>query len=310
MASGCAVGEALGRAGLVGHPSDGYGGATLAVTLPDLRARVAITRARGEPGIAPADAAPLVAAAIARFARERPGFHPAVDVRCETTIPREVGLGGSSALVVATLRALGALAGEPIPETDLPALALAVETDDLGITAGPQDRVVQTLGGLVFMDFASGRHRRLDATLLPALFVAWRPGAGTSSGAAHSGVRNRHRDGDPAIRTAMRTLATLARDATAALEASDHDAFAGALTAGYEIRERIFDLDPRHTAMIGRARALKLPATYTGSGGAIVGVATDHAAVDRLRRDFDADGIRLTVYRPDQLRSSGSGSTG
>lgn len=61
-----------------------------------------------------------------------------------------------------------------------------------------------------------------------------------------------------------------AHDARDALLAHDHDAFAQAVTAGYDVRARTFDVDPRHTAMIDAARALGLPATCTGSGGAIV----------------------------------------
>jgi len=49
-----------------------------------------------------------------------------------------------------------------------PALALAVETEDLGIAAGLQDRVAQAYQGLVFMDFERGRNARLDASLLGA----------------------------------------------------------------------------------------------------------------------------------------------
>ena len=47
------------------------------------------------------------------------------------------------------------------------------------------------------------------------------------------------------------------------------DAFAATLRAGSEVRAALFDLDPRHTALVEAAGALGLPATYTGSGGAV-----------------------------------------
>ncbi len=72
----------------------------------------------------------------------------------ETEIPREVGLGGSSAIVIATLRALCALARSRLDPAATAAIALAVETEDLGIAAGPQDRLIQAHEGLLYLDFS------------------------------------------------------------------------------------------------------------------------------------------------------------
>ena len=55
-----------------------------------------------------------------------------------TTIPRQVGLGGSSALVIATLRCLASHTGLEVPDEILPSIALRVETEQLGLTAGLQ----------------------------------------------------------------------------------------------------------------------------------------------------------------------------
>lgn len=38
---------------------------------------------------------------------------------------------------------------------EFPSIILSVETDELGIAAGLQDRVIQCYGGLVFMDFSN-----------------------------------------------------------------------------------------------------------------------------------------------------------
>ena len=253
--------SAFARAGLVGHPSDGYGGATLAVTLRNFVAHVEAEPAE-QLDIAPAcegqwpeGGRPLIEAAVARFARAHDGFEPRARIRYRSTIPRQLGLGGSSAIVIATLRALADLHGTTLPDAELPALALAVETDELGIAAGLQDRVVQTHGGLVFMDFARTRYESLPCSLLPELFVAWRPDAGGSSGLAHAGVRERFARREPTIVAAMTALAALAHDARAALEGADHAAFAAALDAGYDLRARIFELDERHTELVD-SRAL------------------------------------------------------
>ena len=214
-------------------------------------------------------------------------------IRYGSTIPREVGLGGSSAIVIATLRALATLAGVTITDERLPALALAVETEDLGIAAGLQDRVAQTYEGLVFMDFERGRNERLDAGLLPAMVVAWLPTAAGRSGDVHGTLRARHERGERAVVGAMATLARLARDAHAALLCGDHAAFADALDAGYRVRAAILDLDARHAQLVAIARRLDLSATYTGSGGAIAVIAPRDDEVSALTQALVKAGARV-----------------
>ena len=165
-----ASGRALARAALAGNPSDGYGGAVLAVCVPGLAAHA---EAQPAPVALSDPPSTLVDATVARFGRG-----PCA-VRWTTAVPREVGLGGSSAIVTATVRALCALHGDVLAPDELAELVLAVEVDDLGIAAGPQDRYAQAHEGLVLMDFAGARPRveRLDPALLPPLYVAWRSDA-------------------------------------------------------------------------------------------------------------------------------------
>jgi glucuronokinase len=257
-----ALGSASARAALAGNPSDGYGGAVLAVCVPRLAAHAEATPAT-DPLSDPPSA--LVDATIARFGRG-----PCA-VRWATTVPREVGLGGSSAIVTATVRALCALHGHALAPDELAEMVLAVEVEDLGVAAGPQDRYAQAHEGLVLMDFAGTRPRveHLDPALLPALYVAWRSGAAEASHAVHGGLRER--GDDPRVRAGMQRLADHARAAARALRGGDHAAFAAALDASFDERAALLDLDPRHEAMVHAARDTGASANYAGSGGAIVG---------------------------------------
>ena len=74
-------------------------------------------------------------------------------IRYRSSIPRQVGLAGSSAIITATMKALLEFYQVEIPNEILPNLVLSVETEELGIKAGLQDRVIQTYEGCVFMDF-------------------------------------------------------------------------------------------------------------------------------------------------------------
>jgi glucuronokinase len=257
-----ASGRAFARAALAGNPSDGHGGAVLAVCVPELAARATATAAP-DPLSDPPSA--LVDATIARF-----GCGPCA-VRWSTTVPREVGLGGSSAIVTATVRALCALHGHALTPDELAEMVLAVEVEDLGIAAGPQDRYAQAHGGLLLMDFAGPEPRveRLDPALLPPLYLAWRTDAAETSHAVHGGLRER--GDEPRVRAGMQRLAGHARAAAQALRGGDHAAFAAALDASLDERAALLDLDPRHEAMIHAARHTGASANYAGSGGAIVG---------------------------------------
>jgi glucuronokinase len=265
-----AEGRACARAALAGNPSDGYGGAVLAVELPALVARVVAVRGSGR--IDPAS--DLVGATVARFARVLAPGSEAADVAWSTTIPLTVGLGGSSAIVIATLRALSALTGITLEPAALAAFALAVEVEDLGIAAGLQDRVVQVLGGLVFMDFRPERPRYepLDSGSLPPLVIACREESGGESGVVHGDLRARFEAGDPSVRAGIGSLARSAREARAALLSGDRAGFGRCVDLSFDARLQMLRLDPHHVEMIECARAAGACANYTGSGGAIVAV--------------------------------------
>jgi glucuronokinase len=276
------AGVALARAALAGNPSDGYGGAVLAVTLPGQEARATVEPIPAAEGPAASPPNELVEAAVQRFARRRPAARHS-RVGWSTVIPRGVGLGGSSAIVIATLRALAAAHRVELPEPELATMALAVETEDLGIAAGLQDRVAQACGGLTFMEFGDLRYERLDPALLPPLVVAWRAHTAEPSGRVHGDLRSRFERGEPALREAMAELAELARSARAALYAGDHEAFMHCVDGSFDVRAGMLALDPGHVAMITAARRAGAAANYTGSGGAIVAVCRDEPHREAVR---------------------------
>ncbi len=288
-AAAVGAGEAFARAALAGNPSDGYGGAVLALTLPGRRAR-ATAVAGARPEVTPDSE--LVRATIRCFAHERAPAAAATAVRWSTSIPRGVGLGGSSAIVIAVLRALACLHDVVFTEPELAGLALSIEVDELGIAAGLQDRVAQAYGGLTFMDFdpAAGPHayERLDLELLPPVLVAWRPDAGGHSGDVHAPLSERHARGEPDVLQCLAELGALARQARLALLEGNRPELVRCVDSSFDTRRRMLELDPRHVAMIECARASGAGANYAGSGGAIVAVCEDAAhrrrVADALRR--------------------------
>lgn len=281
-----AWGGANARMALVGNPSDTAGGAVMAVSIEDFTATAIVG------GEGPGDAPELVRAAVRAF----PG--PASEdllVTCRTSIPRQVGLGGSSAIVIATMRALASHHETPLEPDTLAAAAHSAERDLLGIPCGPQDRYAQAHEGLVLMDFADGaRTERLDTALLPPLFLAYIVEGAESSAATHSELGRRAEDAQ--VATAMADLGELAREAGRRLAAGESGALGPLMDASFDLRVGMLELDADHLQMIATARAHGAAANYTGSGGAITGTVPEGNAWPSLRAELEEQGCR--VLRP------------
>jgi glucuronokinase len=283
------------RAALAGNPSDGYGGAVVAVPVPDLAAFASAEPAdRFSVRAADAELDRLLSATARAFA-DAVGRPADVTLSATTTIPRSVGLAGSSALIIGALRVLAATIDHRFEPIELAELALSVERDRLGIAAGLQDRLVQSVGRLVAMRFDPVSYERLDlpADLPPdlPLFVAWADAAARTSDTVHRALRRRYDTGDPHVVASMRGLAEQADIAAGAIRNGDLTRLGRAMNRTFQIRALMVDVDNTTRKLIHLAVDNGAAANSAGSGGSIVGLARDREHLAELESAFDGYGF-------------------
>jgi glucuronokinase len=319
---------AYARAGFVGNPSDGYYGKTISLIVRNFRACVRLyPSARLEIRLADADR-PVFADLdeLRRVTRWR-GYYGGVriiqallmrfsdycraagvtlpnrnfTIEYDSDIPLRLGLGGSSAIITAALRALMRFFAVEIPLPIQANLVLETETRELGMPAGLQDRVIQAYEGVVFMDFSRsimeqqgyGHYEPLDPSLLPNVYLAYRTSLSEGTEVFHSDIRGRFNAGDPEVVNAMRQWADYAADARQALIERDHRKLDGLINANFDLRAQLFRISEGNLEMIRTSRRLGATSNFAGSGGAIVGTYRDEAMYEALAREFSRIGVGI-----------------
>lgn len=317
-----AVGRCPARAALAGNPSDGYGGAVVSIPVSSVEATVEVTPCnRFEINHSPTlddtfndlddlcervdrfgygDARQLVVATLRSLRRHVDAQISPMRLRVRSTIPRSVGLAGSSAIVIATIRAIVAQHADSAWARRLDAdpslvaaIALDAEARELNITAGLQDRVVQSYETPVLMDFA--QHAPIVGTelhqgtyeALPRpggiVFVAAVDAAASPSGVTHRSLREDFDSGAGDTQRLMGEIAAQAHAAATALQRGDVAALGAAMDSTLDLRQSMMVLDPRHLAMAEIARSRGGHANWSGSGGAITVLAPNEAVASIAR---------------------------
>ncbi|MDB5328513.1 MAG: hypothetical protein JWM57_4082 [Phycisphaerales bacterium] len=324
--------HAYARAGLVGNPSDGYFGKTISFVIRQFSAQVKLWESPYfEIAPTPEDFAKydsvadflkeqklygyyggqrLMKAAVKRFhefAREQNwALHDKnFTLQFTTNIPRLVGLSGSSSIIVATMRALSEFYGVTIPKQMFPTLVLSAEKDELGITAGLQDRVIQVYEGMVYMDFdrkliegrGYGEYEELKPHTPPPLYVAFDADRAEVSDVTHRNLRQLFDKGDPTVVGAMQKYRELTDRGKKAILSADWGELMKVTNENYDLRRTIMEVAPENHRMIETARAVGCSAKFAGSGGAIVGVFPSGKHLQDLIEAMAT--INCTVIRPD-----------
>lgn len=315
------------RAAVIGNPSDGFFGKTIAFPFRNFQAKAELTACEGilvgatlydnfdafneaysESG---ADLQnPLLSASLRRFYQhchfhDIPLHDQGFEITFESNIPREVGLAGSSAIIKAIVSTLLDYFQLSIPKELLANLILEVETVELGIGAGLQDRVVQVFEKPVYMDFnrqqmeayGYGKYQVLGPELFQNLFIAYRAESAESSEVVHNDLGARYGKGDPKVHSVMSEFAALTDGFLNELcgEVNSHN-LGALMNRNFDLRASICAISSNNLEMIELARSLGASAKFTGSGGAIIGMYHSAEMYKSLETAFRQQGIQ--IFKP------------
>lgn len=323
------IGIAYPRAALIGNPSDGFGGMTIAFVFSDFRAEVRLVES-DHIEVLPGKVDHLKWLNLDQFINtvSSMGYYGGIrllkatllvftkhckenniklhnrgfQLSYETNIPVLLGLSGSSAIISACLRALGSWYGVKMQPWLLANLAWQAETTELGIPAGLQDRVAQAYNYPVFMDFDQGhfnanpygKYEKLKRPL-KNVFIAYSDTLAEGSEKTHSNLRERFNSGDTQMLEAIekwKNLTLLFRDA---LETGDIETMNDCVNTNFDIRNQLTTLHPKQIELVTLARKSGASAKFCGSGGAIIGIYKDETVLQRLKKDLHKHGVNILL---------------
>jgi glucuronokinase len=323
--------RAFARAGLLGNPSDGYFGKTISIIVRNFGAHVTLyqspeliieeqtvdinkfrnihqlvetVRLTGYYG-----GTRLVKAAIKKFWEYCSDNNLKIEnknftIRYKTSIPRQVGLAGSSAIITATMRALCQFYQVEIPLELFPSVILSAEVDELSINAGLQDRVIQAYEGCVYMDFEKdhlvrnnyGKYERVDTQLLPKLYLAYKTDLSKVSGKVLNNIKQKYDNGDKLVIDTLEQIATCAEKGKEAIENKDYDTLFGLINMNFDLRCKIMNISASNMELVNTARSCGASAKFSGSGGAIIGMYKDDNMLQKLMIELKK--INARVIKP------------
>ncbi|NMC05551.1 MAG: GHMP kinase [Candidatus Lokiarchaeota archaeon] len=315
------------RAGVLGNPSDGFFGKTLSIPVRNFRAQVVLfewEKIEILPGQSDAGnygsidellgdirlngyygGMRLIKATIKQFFDHVKAGGIQVPqknftLRYTSNIPRQVGLAGSSAIIVATMKALCQFYGVAMQREVMANHVMWAETKELGISAGLQDRVVQVYDEPVFMDFDKehmdargyGKYEPVPKDLFPRMYLAYQANL-THKDVIHNDVRKRWENGDKAVIETMQQLASNAVEGYAALKEGDMATFKACVNRNFDLRAGIYPIAEKNMRMIKLARAIGATSKFPGSGGAIMGTYESETQFTELFQAFSELGCNV-----------------
>ena len=315
---------APGRAGIIGNPTDGYGGSLVSCSIAE----------RATATIVPADQLILANKTGEKVLKWENDFANQGDyfdivrsvlryfklydlkakIAIDTTIPEQAGLAGSTAVIAAVLVAVSTYIGKSFNRYFLAELNRTIELNYMKCQCGYQDAYMTTFGGLNYLDFRGKEyykdlHNEQYATVenlaeyvtdLP--LVVAHTGIKHHSGQFHKPLRERWLEGDPAVVKAYEDITAIAREGKKAIINGDWKQLGYLMNENHRIQDSIADSGEQNNYMIRIARengALGAKLAGAGGGGTIIALTLEpeRTKAALLRAGADCF-VELAPYAP------------
>ena len=326
--------SAPGRAGIIGNPTDMYGGSVLSCSM-EMRACATITSldlssnpssgSRRGPEIILETGGEECRIAnrndlrpqgdrfdIARAVLDYMQLPPlACHVSYESDIPMRSGMAGSTALVVALLQAFLTWQGQRVNRYQLAERARYIELNNLKVVCGYQDACMCTFGGLNYMDFRGKQfYRQAEAELLATIepledyvpelpFVLGFTGVQHASSAVHKPLRDRWLEGEPVVVAGYKRITEIARMGKKALLLADWPLLGRLMNENHAIQRDLGGSGVSNERLISAALdtgAMGAKLAGAGDGGTIIALwpRPDRTPLEEALRQAGAS----MFYRP------------
>lgn len=161
--------------------------------------------------------------------------------------PAGSGLGSSSTMVVAILKAFVEWLNLPMGDYEIANLAYKIEREDLALSGGKQDQYAAAFGGFNYMEFLSDNHvivnplrvKRWIIDELESSMVLYYTGASRSSAKIIDEQKQNTSSGNTVAIEAMHRIKQSAKDMKDVLLRGDIQGFAGILGKAWEDKKKM-----------------------------------------------------------------------
>jgi D-glycero-alpha-D-manno-heptose-7-phosphate kinase len=173
------------------------------------------------------------------------GIERGVSMFLASEVPPGTGLGSSSTLTVAAVKAVSAARGQTLSKAEVARLATRIELEKMGMPIGYQDQFASAYGGLNFMEFTAAGLRVTPiltppgtlATLQRNLLLFFTGTARESSKILSRQKANSEQSDSDAVK-ALQAVKALAHQLREVLQRGDVTGFGELLHAGWEQKKK------------------------------------------------------------------------
>ena len=314
--------SAPGRCGLIGNPTDMYGGTVISCSTRE-RARCSLSydvdslmitvsgqtlvlETLDDLVLRPGDYLNVARAALSALEIDPSATAP-FHLSAQTEVPMQAGLAGSTAILACITGALLTHLGLILSPYETAELVRKIEYDVLGIVCGFQDHYMAVFGGLNCLDFRGKDSAQIQdsetpfgsvESLSPYIdnlpLVLAHTGVRHHSGSVHTSPRERWLRGDREVVDGYTEIGTLARRGKRALLSGDWDTLATLMNRNHAIVRDLGGSGDANeklisAALTGGASGAKLAGA--GGGGTILALTHDRARTVAALKAAGAEAI-------------------